>query len=74
MKRFHSFCRVFPGLDVSWTAHHESLRRYFQALGRGEELDDDEAAAAKNSDWQSLRSKCPNSLRLAYQIYGDREE
>lgn len=73
MKRFHSFCRIFPGLDISWTAHHEILKRYFQALGRGEGLDAEDEAATKKDDWQTLRNNNPNSLRLAYRIYEDRE-
>ncbi len=87
MKRFHSFVRIWPGVDVTWTAHRETLQRYFCSLGRGagkiDESDvhekhfqadvDDPSTASGKKAFQALRNLKPNSLQLALRIYGDRE-
>ena len=73
-------------MDVSWSAHSETLKRYFGALGRSLISDEANSAAANTSEeatdqtgcykkrtFQDLRQKCPNTLQLAHKIYNDRE-
>ena len=81
MKRFHTFCRTFPGVDVSWTAHQESLLSYFQAIGQGTKIDkveeapeeaDEDGQRKQRWSFKEMRKNNTSNLKLAYLIYNDR--